>query len=95
MFLVTAYSPLGSPERAWAKPSNLVLLEEPKIAEIPKKYSKSAARICIKWQLERSVTVVPKSFAASRIQQNANVRTFYDVTRVIISIVNQTIFPYF
>ena len=95
MFLVTAYSPLGSPERALAKPSDLVLLEEPKIAEIAKKYSKSAAQICIKWQLERRVTVVPKSFAASRIQQNANVRNFYDVTRVIISIVNQTMFPYF
>ena len=48
MFLVTACSPLGSPERALAKPSDLVLLEEPKIAEIAKKYSKSAAQICIK-----------------------------------------------
>ena len=76
MFLVTAYSPLGSPERAWAKPSDPVLLEEPKIAEIAKKYSKSAAQICIKWQLERGVTVVPKSFTASRIQENAHVSIF-------------------
>ena len=75
-FLVTAYSPLGSPEKAWAKPSDLVLLNEPKIAEIAKKYSKSIAQICIKWQIERGITVVLKSFAASRIQENADVSIF-------------------
>ena len=72
-FLVTAYSPLGSPEKAWAKPSDLVLLNEPKIAEIAKEYSKSIAQICIKWQIERGITVVPKSFAVSRIQENEDV----------------------
>ena len=52
MFSVTGNNPLGSPERAWAKPSDSVLLEDPKIAEIAKKYSKSAAQICIKWQID-------------------------------------------
>ena len=75
-FLVTVYSPLGSPERAWTKPSYSVLLDEPKIAEIAKKYSKSIAQICIKWQIERDITVVLKSFAASRIQENADVSIF-------------------
>ena len=66
-FLVTAYSPLCSPERAWEKPS------DPKTAEIAKKYSKSIAQICLKWQIEKGITVVPKSSAASRTQENADV----------------------
>ena len=67
---------MGSRDRPWAKPEDPVLLEDPKIAEIAKKYSKSTAQICIKWQIERGVTVIPKSFSASRIQENANVRIF-------------------
>ena len=72
-FLVTVYSPLCSPERAWEKPSDPVLPDVPKTAEIAKKYSKSIAQICLKWQIEKGITVVPKSFAASRIQENADV----------------------
>ena len=51
MFSVTGNSPLGSPERVWEKPTDPVLLEETKIAEIAKKYSKSAAQICMKFYI--------------------------------------------
>ena len=67
---------MGSRDRPWAKPDDPALLEDPKIAEIAKKYGKSTAQICIKWQIERGVTVIPKSFSPSRIQENANVRIF-------------------
>ena len=59
-FLFTAYSPLGSRNRPGTKPDDPVLLKDPKIAEIGKKYRKSTPQICIKWQIERGVTVIPK-----------------------------------
>ncbi|XP_036613218.1 aldo-keto reductase family 1 member A1 [Trichosurus vulpecula] len=73
---VTAYSPLGSSDRAWRDPSEPVLLEEPVVLELAKKHGKSPAQILLRWQVQRKVICIPKSITPSRILENLQVFDF-------------------
>lgn len=69
---VTAYSPLGSPDR----PAHLLadgeppLLEDPVVVEVAADRRVTPAQILIRWAVERGTSVIPKSVNPGRIRQN-------------------------
>ncbi|CAL9689854.1 unnamed protein product [Knipowitschia caucasica] len=74
--VMTAYSPLGSADRAWKAPDEPVLLQEPSIRDLSLKYNKSPAQVLLRWQTQRGVVAIPKSVTESRIQENIQVFDF-------------------
>ncbi|CAI5638959.1 unnamed protein product [Oreochromis niloticus] len=74
--VMTAYSPLGSADRAWKHPNEPILLEESVISSLAEKYKKSPAQILLRWQTQRGVVTIPKSVTESRIKENIQVFDF-------------------
>ena len=69
---LTAYSPLGSRDRAAALKgeSEPDLFKNPVIKDVAEKYQVHPAQILIKWAEERGTAVIPKSTNPERLQKN-------------------------
>lgn len=75
--VTTAYSPLGSPMRPWANPSELKYsFNEPEIKEIAKKYGKSPAQVALRYLVDIGTIPIPKSTSKERIKENIEIFDF-------------------
>ncbi len=52
------------------------LFENEVLAEIGKKYGKTAAQVTLRWEIQRGITVIPKSVRKERMEENFNVFDF-------------------
>jgi len=74
--IVTAYCPLGSPGRPWAKPDDRILLREPKVLEISNGYNKSPAQILLRYQIDIGNVVISGSIMEAQIKENFDIFDF-------------------
>ncbi|KAJ5086419.1 hypothetical protein NUU61_007726 [Penicillium alfredii] len=68
---ITHYSPFGNQNAMYSgKGGATKLIDEPLLAEIGKKYTKSAAQVALAWGVTQGHSVLPKSKTPSRIKGN-------------------------
>lgn len=73
--IVTAYSPLGSPDRPdrLRKDGDPVPLQHPTVLKIAEQTRLTPAQVLLRWLIQRGVVVIPKSVSPSRIYENFRV----------------------
>ena len=69
---VTAYSPLGSPDRpdSLRAADERRVLDDPIVAEVAQGVGASPAQVLLAWALHRDTAVIPKSVNPERLAQN-------------------------
>jgi alcohol dehydrogenase (NADP+) len=69
--LLTAYSPLGSPDsRGERHLQDPKLMESPVVHQLAAKHGISSGQVLIAWSIARSIAVIPKSVNQARIVEN-------------------------
>ncbi|PAE18328.1 aldo/keto reductase [Bacillus sp. 7504-2] len=61
---------------AWSPLKRGILLNEPVLIEIGKKYGKTPAQIILRWDLQTEVITIPKSSNLGRLVENADIFDF-------------------
>lgn len=68
----------GVQPQAWGPfaEGNHNIFTHPVLTEIGKKYSKTAAQVALRWNVQRGVVVIPKSVHRDRMEQNLSIWDF-------------------
>ncbi|XP_037367376.1 aldo-keto reductase family 1 member C1-like isoform X1 [Talpa occidentalis] len=75
--VLTAFAALGSDaEKDWVTKNKPPLLEDPVIKAIAEKHMRSPAQVALRYQLQRGVVVLAKSFNEKRMKENFQVFDF-------------------
>ncbi|RBP92415.1 diketogulonate reductase-like aldo/keto reductase [Cytobacillus firmus] len=61
---------------AWSPIARGRVLENPAIKEIAEGHGKSSAQVILRWHLQNSIIVIPKSVKEERLRENANIFDF-------------------
>jgi diketogulonate reductase-like aldo/keto reductase len=61
---------------AWSPLARARFFDTPLINDLARKYDRSPAQICIRWQLQQGTVTIPKSVTPDRIRENAQVFDF-------------------
>lgn len=69
--VVTAYSPLGSPDRpASNKEADPIVLNNPLLQKIADKHNTTIALVALAWGIKRGTPVLPKAVSENHIKEN-------------------------
>ncbi|KAK1345635.1 hypothetical protein QTO34_008098 [Cnephaeus nilssonii] len=75
--VLVAYSALGSQrDPNWVEKDSPILLEDPILKAIAKKHNRSPGQVALRYQVQRGVVVLAKSFNEKRIKENFQVLEF-------------------
>uniref|UniRef100_A0A452FHN9 NADP-dependent oxidoreductase domain-containing protein n=1 Tax=Capra hircus TaxID=9925 RepID=A0A452FHN9_CAPHI len=75
--VLVAYGALGSQRLSkWVNPNYPILLEDPVLCAIAKKHKQTPALVALRYQIQRGVVVLAKSYNRKRIKENMQVFDF-------------------
>ncbi|XP_030626298.1 aldo-keto reductase family 1 member D1 isoform X2 [Chanos chanos] len=75
--VIVGYSPLGtSRDPSWVNLKSPPLLEDELLVSIAKRHNKTTAQVALRFNVQRGVVVIPKSFSPSRIKENFQIFDF-------------------
>nr|KAF6319140.1 aldo-keto reductase family 1 member D1 [Myotis myotis] len=85
--LLVAFTPLGiSKDRDWLSTYSKPLLEDELLNSLGKKYKKTAAQVALRFNIQRGIAVIPKSFDPKIIKENFQIFDFSLTTEEMKSI---------
>ncbi|XP_067907182.1 aldo-keto reductase family 1 member D1-like isoform X2 [Heterodontus francisci] len=75
--VIVGYSPLGTcRDSLWVNIKIPPLLDDPVLNSVATKYKKTSAQVALRFQIQRNIVVIPKSFNPDRIKQNFEIFDF-------------------